>query len=112
MIKEEVITEKKTIKTITCDFCGKQSPYIYSPVKACQICERDVCPHCAVELDFPICDLLKPGYTGDHSDYVCKSCWEKGKTIRQEIMKVRDKADEQEGELIKQWENLCHETGV
>ena len=107
MIKAEAITETKIVKTITCDFCGKESPYTYSPVKPCQICEKDVCPHCAVELDFPCCDLLKPSFMGDHCDCVCKSCWAKGESIRKEIMECREQAESKEEKLIKKWEALC-----
>ena len=109
MIREETITETKTVKTITCDFCGNESLYTYSPIKPCQVCERDVCPSCAIELDYPYCDLEHPSFGGDHSDYVCKSCWGKGEGIRKEIMQIRKSEEEQEERLIKEWENLSKE---
>lgn len=110
MIKEETVNETRIIKTSICDFCGKESPYTYSPVKPCQICEKDVCPHCAIEIDSIYdTDLLEP-YSGDYPSYICKLCWAKGETIRKLIMKIRGREEEEETRLIKQWEDLCKST--
>ena len=110
MIKKETITETKVVKTITCDFCGKESPYTYSGVKPCQICERDVCPHCAVEIgSLYDTDLLNPSCWGDYPEYICKSCWAKGELIRREIMQLREAHEDQEAQLIKNWEIMCQD---
>ena len=114
MRTEETVTETKVVKTITCDFCGKPSSFTYSSVKPCQICEKDVCPICAIEISgLYDTDLLNPSCWGDYPDYICKSCWGKGELARREIMKLREVHEAQEQQLIKNWGILCKdETGA
>ena len=108
MRKTEVVKKEIPVTIVTCDFCGEGDKHrICTGIKLCKVCGRDVCWDCAIACDFYDCDLLNPNFWGDHPEYVCKECWEKGQFIRNKIMKSRNLADEAESKLIESWRKLC-----
>lgn len=100
MRTEKVIKKEETITVITCDFCH----LVRGKTKRCVMCGHDICWECALLVNL-CCDLLKPSFDGDYPDYMCKFCWEIGEEMRQKIMGIRQKAEEEEEALIALWKN-------
>lgn len=73
----------------TCDFCGKEEPYM----RHCGICERDVCDDCAVMRD--ICD--------DDPDHFCPVCY----ILGEEYRKFRKEMNEKLIEKKSEWKENC-----
>lgn len=105
MRRTEIKIEKTPVTIITCNFCGKESQWRYSGIKQCKICKEDVCFECSVHIDIE-CGLLEPYFSSDYPEYICKACWEKGKGIREQIMNVRNRAEDKECELWEQWKKI------
>jgi len=105
MRKLETINDTISFTKFTCDFCGKTSPLVYARIKECKICKKDVCPECAMRIDFDL-DLHQPHSLSDYPEHICKSCWDKGEDIRHNIMEVRNSAEELECDLMVEWEKL------
>lgn len=72
MIKEQKITEVKTIYQKFCDECGTEIQYRIS----CLYCKKDLCNKC-------VGHIHDDG--GDYPDYYCKSCWNIGQPYRNKI---------------------------
>jgi len=91
MIKEEKITEVKTIYRKFCDDCGKET---IGYKRTCVCCKKDMCERCVghVEND-----------GGDYSDYYCWTCWMKGELYREKIKEL----EEQIEQLNDEWVSKC-----
>jgi hypothetical protein len=51
----------------------------------------------------PSCNLNNPNYDGDHPNYMCIECWEKGLSFRYQIQAIRDAAEISEQSLWDEW---------
>ena len=98
MIKTK--TQNEIIRIICCDVCGVEAKTWELRVKKCEICKKDICSKCAIQTDFW---MLEDGsFQGDYPDHFCLDCWEKGKDIRENILKCRDN----ESKLWNEWHKL------
>lgn len=52
-------------------------------------------------------NLSIPSYMGDYPSAIYKICWDIGADIHNEIMHVREEAENLEEAYIKTWENRC-----
>jgi hypothetical protein len=100
-----VRTEKHSIVTETkiygCDVCKTEYTTYPRNLGKCYICGRDVCQHCSHWFE-PGCNLLNPSFDGDHPEWICNECWDKGKFYRLIIQQIRDKAEAaEEAEWVK-----------
>jgi len=94
--------ESITITETVCDVCGRSNNTGVS-VKECVMCGKvDVCTFCAVLFDYD-CNLDNPRFTCDYPNFCCEKCWDLGKSIREEIMTIRNTAEKKEDSLWLEW---------
>jgi hypothetical protein len=103
----EIKTENKpvTIKIYVCDICLQKHEHP-SSIRTCYICRKDICyrGNCSIWFE-PSCNLTYPTFDGDYPAYMCRECWEKGKSFREQIQAIRDKAENGETTLWEEWKN-------
>ena len=90
MIKQEQITEVKTISKRYCDDCGKEAKYR----RTCNCCGKDMCVDCVGH---------EENDGGDYSDYYCLKCWHLGEPYRDKIKEL----EEQIEQLNDEWISKC-----
>lgn len=112
MIKKEKIKVLKEEEKVTyiCDNCEKEvtGGTYSSALNNCMICGREVCRECRYGIDFYDSYLTdkSPSYSGDYpSDRICKPCWEKGISYREQIQRLRKLKEEEEKRLLEAWKN-------
>ena len=84
MIKTEVITEKKTIRKVLCDICGKDAYQPYTSNK-CEFCGRDICPEHKIDSPFDS--------GGDYGEYICPICEEISKDSVEAIKDLEEQIE-------------------
>ena len=90
MIKQEQITEVKTISKLFCDDCHTEMRYR----RTCVCCKKDMCEKCVGH---------EHNDGGDYSDYYCWTCWNIGEPYRDKIKEL----EEQIETLNDEWLSKC-----
>ena len=108
MIEEEKVTKTVTVtvKTYTCDLCGKKVKTAVA-WKKCEVCGNLFCRDCYSHFDWDI--LEKECYDGDYPSAMCHKCWDIGEPYIKKIKELSKEYDEKNDELIKEWESKCKE---
>lgn len=93
--------EKTIIETYyVCDLCGS---YMETP-KICVGCRKYICNDCRIYLEYdPFSDYLAQ----DYPDVLCKSCNEKLKSYKDEIIDLRDSTEDYIDKLHHKWLLEC-----
>lgn len=102
MIKKSVRTETRQVEDVeyTCDLCGKEAigSRYRNALQECCICGKEVCRDCRIGFD----SFGYKGYSGDRPYHrACKNCWDS--PYRQQIVDVREKADEAVRVILYNW---------
>jgi hypothetical protein len=101
IVKQIPATKKKEI-TFYCDDCGNNSKGHY-----CKMCKKDLCEKCSLLWDGYEWGIERdiPYFSSDNPGLICQSCWDVGKEYRLKINGIRERASDEETNLIKEWEN-------
>lgn len=90
--KEKVIParaeERVRVKEIVCDICQRPK------WATCMICERDICPQCAVE---------DPDSTGDYPNHICTTCMGLYDKYHGTIEREQERFDAFQDKVIDLW---------
>ena len=102
-MKSNVIRNILEVET-RCDVCGEpedRQPFSRREIRRCLMCKIDVCSDCAIVTDYDHLD--ETGHMSHLPEHYCKSCWEKGEHIREQIHQHRGSIDK----LWEQWRRLA-----
>lgn len=93
MIKEFPITQTSMIRKKFCDECEKEIKIdMACSIAKCEICGKDLCEDCIG---------YEQSNSGDYRTVYCKSCWDIGKSYREQIEHHEKEIDRLNEEWIK-----------